>query len=170
MSAALLCAALASCQATPTRVPTTEGPASSAAANKQTLEDSAKDVYRRYLLAVQQISEDGNTGFASLRPLLTGKAYKNEVAAFEDLKTRGLRTQGAARLIKFQTQTASSELKRVVAYACVDLSRVRVRSQAGKDVTPSSRPNRQTSLATFVTVNGSMRLDENGTWSGESIC
>jgi hypothetical protein len=137
---------------------------------KQALLSSARRIYSRYLDAVAQVSGSGGEDVTILRPLLTDDALKDEVASFADLRARGIHTEGEVRLVEFQPQKVSAASGRVVAYACVDLAEVRVRDESGKDVTPRSRPNRQTSLATFVTSGGVLRLDENGSWSGESIC
>jgi hypothetical protein len=101
---------------------------------------------------------------------LTPAAYRAEVASFKTLQARGVQTAGASKIIKFEAQRMDLTSGHIIAYACVDLTDVKVINRAGKDVTPKGRSNRQTSLPAFGMHGGTLKLEVNGTWSGDSIC
>ena len=130
----------------------------------------ARKLYVEYLLATQTIAEKGAGNFGRLRPLLSSKAYKAEIDAFQSQKDRGIRTTGPSQLLRFQAQRVEARNGKLVAYACIDVSKVRVVNKSGKDITPASRPDKQTLLPSFETEGGRLVLRENGTWSGASIC
>ncbi|RIX28764.1 hypothetical protein D1781_15350 [Amnibacterium setariae] len=138
--------------------------------NEQGLVRSAEATYRRYLNDLEVVSEAGNEGYSRLRSYLSTAAYEEESKSFEQLSARGLHTTGATKLIKFQQQSANLRDGKLTAYACIDLSDVRLVNEAGKDVTPKSRPGRQTFLPSFAVRNRRVILMENGTWAGDSIC
>jgi hypothetical protein len=124
----------------------------------------------RYLADLQTISEEGNKGYERLRPYLSAAAYSTEARSFDELRSLGLHTVGKTRLVKFTPQHVDLRGGTLTAYACVDLSGVRLLSGEGKDVTPRTRPDRQTFLPSFANHGEGLVLEENGTWSGESIC
>jgi hypothetical protein len=138
--------------------------------SKTELLERAQQVYSAYLREVQSVSEKRNRGVTALRPLLSPDAYDAEVASFETLDARGIHTVGETELVAFKAQSVDVERQRVSAYACVDLSEVHVLNESGRDVTPGARPDRQTSLPSFAMHEGRMVIEENGTWSGASIC
>lgn len=131
---------------------------------------AARKTYQSYLAASQQVAEDGGSGIERIAPYVSRSEYAAEVASAQYLKKHGLRSIGATKLIKFSLQTANQSAGTVHAYACVDLKDVRVLTRAGKDVTPSNRPARQTSVPEFRYENGRFVLAKDESWSGRSIC
>jgi hypothetical protein len=93
-----------------------------------------------------------------------------EQESAEALRTRSLRTVGPTRLKKFVLREVDLRTGGVTAYACVDLSKVKVLNAKGKDVTPAERANRQTSVPVFEWRDGRLLLAKDESWSGESIC
>jgi hypothetical protein len=175
MSACLalgLAAGLTGCSADPSKTLKSVQPSAVNAPSEQAdqLVQRARKLYVDYLLATQTVAEKGAVTFDRLKPLLSSAAYKAEIDAFKSQENRGIRTAGPSRLMRFRAQRVDARLGEVVAYACVDVSKVRVVNKAGKDVTPTSRPDRQTLLPSFRTERGRLVLEENGTWSGDSIC
>jgi hypothetical protein len=167
-----LFAALAGCSADSPKDLGTIEPTSASVGPEQSEQfvQRARKLYSDYLAVTQQIAEKGSKDFRRLRPLLSSKAYETEVNAFKSQEARGLRTTGPSELIRFRAQNVEERAGVIVAYACIDVSKVRVVDKSGKDVTPASRPDRQTFLPSFVTEDGRLVLGENGTWSGASIC
>lgn len=133
-------------------------------------ESRAKMLYLKYLEIGDEITSDGGSGVDQLAPLLTQRALSAEREAATYYISNSLHTRGEARLVAFRLQQVDSKTGNSSAYACVDLSSVRLLNAKGKDVTPNSRPDRQTSLVRFVENSGRLKLQENGTWSGQSIC
>jgi hypothetical protein len=131
---------------------------------------SAKSTYETYLTASQHVSEAGGTGVQMLRPLVSDGEYSTEVAGAKALESKGLKTKGATRLLKFELQSADLRTGSLRAYACVDLSAVHVFDADGTEVTPASRPRRQTSVVGFEWSRDHLVVSKNGTWSGPSIC
>jgi len=130
----------------------------------------AEGVYKRYLADLRKVSEDRNKGYERMRAYLSPAAFSAEAQSFDALSKKGLHTVGPSELSKFTPQTVDVQRGTVTAYACVDLTAVRLIDRAGKDITPLSRPNQQTFLPSFVLSGGKMLLEENGTWSGDSVC
>jgi hypothetical protein len=130
----------------------------------------AEGVYQRYLADLRKVSEDRNKGYERMRTYLSPSAFSAEAQSFDALSDKGLHTVGPSKLSKFKAQSVDVERGTVTAYACVDLTAVRLIDKSGKDITPSSRPNRQTFLPSFVLSGEKVLLKENGTWSGASVC
>lgn len=131
---------------------------------------AAKSVYLQYLAVSDQISEDGGRGVEKLAPYVSATDLVREKQSALYLQAHGLKIVGASRLLKFEAQSLRTASGRVTAYACVDFSQTKVLNRVGKDVTPPSRADRQTSVAEFVRVGSRLVLNENKPWSGESIC
>ncbi|WP_133767491.1 hypothetical protein [Amnibacterium kyonggiense] len=131
---------------------------------------AAKAVYEKYLRIGEVVSESGGNDVDRFAPFLTKSALDAERKGAEELRRSKVRTFGMTELRKFQLQRADLKSGRVEAYACIDLSDVKVEDEDGKDVTPASRPSLQTLKPTFVWSGGHLLLEENGTWSGSSIC
>jgi hypothetical protein len=170
ISAVALTLALSACQGGPPAPSRPSAPSQPTATSKSDLPIRAERVYKRYLLDLQKVSEDRNHGYERLKPYLSPEAYTEEARSFQALSKRGVHTVGTSKVRKFVTQRVNVELGTISAYACVDLSGVRLVDKAGRDITPSSRPDRQTFLPSFALSNETLRLEENGTWSGDSIC
>ncbi len=162
--------AVSACQSSAPSPTRSAHPVPASITSKAALTLQARTVYERYLHAVEKVSEKGMTRYDLLQPLATPKAYAAEVKSFNTQRAKGIHTTGPSNLVRFQAQSVDVVSGHVVAYACVDLSEVKVLDTSGADVTPASRPTRQTSLPSFETSDGVLKLDVNGSWYGESIC
>jgi hypothetical protein len=131
---------------------------------------AARKLYEEYLAASRRVSEQGGRGVSQLKPLVTPGDYSDELAGAKALATRHVVAKGPTKLIRFRLQRADLESGALTAYACVDLSKVRVLDARGTDVTPPGRPDRQTSLVKFDWFESHLAIARNGTWSGQSIC
>ncbi|GAA4752819.1 hypothetical protein GCM10025783_27110 [Amnibacterium soli] len=131
---------------------------------------AARKVYVSYIHVSSKISQDSGRGVERLKPYLTADAFQRQRASVDSVAKRNIRTVGDPELIAFEAQSREASSGGLSAYACVDFSRVRVKTSSGKDVTPVSRPDRQTSVPIFVLENGRLVLSKDGVWSGESIC
>lgn len=107
---------------------------------------------------------------SKLEEILTADVLAEEAEGAQYLRDRHLEVSGATKLLKFEVQKADLRSGAVSAYVCLDFSQNRVLNQAGDDLTPSSRKDKQTSFVRFVWSNNVMKIRENGAWPGESIC
>lgn len=130
----------------------------------------ARATYAEYLRVGQAVSEDGGRDVDRFTSVLTPTALAEEEKGAELLRDRKLTTVGPSKLVAFKLERADLVDGSVRAYACVDLSKVRVITAGGRDVTPASRPNLQTSRPSFVWQAGALKLKADETWSGSSIC
>lgn len=131
---------------------------------------AARRTYQAYLGASQQVSEKGGIGIEQLAPYVSRAEYTAEVASAQYLRENHLRAIGATKLLRFSLQSVDRRLGIVHAYACVDLTDVHVLTELGKDVTPTKRPTRQTSVPEFRFENGRFVLFKDESWSGQSLC
>lgn len=139
-------------------------------ATKSEALSAARDAYEKYLRVTQQVSEDGGAGVQRLDRIVTPAELQAEVETAAYLKQHALRSVGPTVLVKFKLQEADLATGEVKAYACTDLSAVRVIDKAGADVTPKNRPDRQTSVPNFSWHIDRLLLAGDESWSGESIC
>lgn len=130
----------------------------------------ARLAYEGYLSTAAAVAADKGKNPDRLRVYLTARAVESELDGLKEIAGHGWTVKGESRLRGFKIQSFDSRTGVLTAYACVDLTRARIVDSAAKDVTPAGRANLQTSLPRFVRVGSSMKLDENGTWSGKSIC
>ncbi|MCK6080480.1 hypothetical protein KZX37_13495 [Microbacterium sp. EYE_5] len=132
LTALTLTAALASCapSATPTPTPSETGFASEAEAFA-----AAEETYRAYVDAYNGwiTDERGQDPLA----LLAGQALVDETKNREELEEAGLHIRGSFQVSDFAGQSWTSD--QVQALVCLDLSGVRVETDAGEDTTPKDR-------------------------------
>jgi hypothetical protein len=169
----LLVLALTACsEPTPnaTALAPTSAPTAQVFKSKAKALEAAKAVYERYLSIGQAVSESGGRGADRFHEVLAGEAFAEERRGVEVLRARNLVTTGATRLTAFKLQSADLRSGSVAAYACIDLEKVRVRTAAGRDVTPAKRVNKQIVRPLFVWDSGRLLLKENGSWVGEPVC
>jgi hypothetical protein len=166
------CASFCGCATGPDVVSSNSpGPSRSEAnTDRATLLVEARKIYKSYVHVSSEVSRDRGRDVARLRPYLTSDAFSRQQESVASIAKRGLRTTGEPRLVAFEVQTVDRSAGSISAYACVDFSRVRVKDRSGKDVTPASRPSRQTSVPTFIREDGRLVLSKDGSWSGKSIC
>ena len=166
---------LAGCQGaelppvSPTPV-TTQSTATTRFSSKTEALTEAKRVYERYLVISDEISSDGGEGADRVAPYVTPEEFKQEQRGISYLKDKRVRVVGTTELMKFELESVNLRSGEINAYACVDISHARVRSSTGKDITPKSRQDRQTTVTRFVWQDDRLLLNENGVWSGDSIC
>lgn len=131
---------------------------------------AATKTYQRYISLDDQILREKGKGAMRLRPFLSKSEYNDELATLHEAAARGLHVKGASQLIKLAPQRVDLTAKVLTAYVCVDLAKLRVLNERNEDVTPKSRPDRQTTVASFEWRTGRMVLTEENSWSGDSIC
>lgn len=138
----------------------------------QSKNDAAKhteSLYRTFLSRTDQLAEATHPNFLRLREVASERLVANEVEGAHQVKNAGLVTRGATKLLTFQIQRTDLASGRTTAYACVDLSDVKIYKD-GESIDSSSRPDRQTTLVTFVSVSGRLIVDKDDAWSGDSTC
>jgi hypothetical protein len=102
--------------------------------------------------------------------VVTKTELKQEELSLAALKQRRLRIVGSAKLIRFELQSVELGSGDIRAYACIDVAKSRVINEAGEDVTPKSRQDRQTSIADFVSRGDKVLLEKTSPWSGDPLC
>jgi hypothetical protein len=131
---------------------------------------AARNTYNAYLAAFAVVAESPSKGVDELSPYVTDAEIKRDRVSVESLAERRLRVVGHSELVKVRLQSARLDSGDVTAYVCVDVSGSRVINHAGKNVTPSTRHDRQTSIARFVWQGSKLLIDGTSPWSGEPIC
>lgn len=103
---------------------------------------AATDVYQQYLAVSDQVSADGGNDPERLKPFVTDAYWPSEMASVEQLRDSGFRTDGNSTFDSEEIVALSEETSQVTIRLCADVSNVRILDSAGKDVTPTDRPNR----------------------------
>ena len=119
---------------------------------------AAEEVYREYLAVV-----DSGVDLEAIRDLATSDTVEREGATRDELKALGRHLEGTTVLRSMALQRFDGN--DLTAYACLDLSGVRVRDELGTDVTPTTRPDLLTLEVTFVPQNGRFVIAESTLWS-----
>ncbi len=131
---------------------------------------ATRAVYVRYAAASDAILQAGGSDASSIRPYVTPAEYSREVAGFKALAKQEWRLTGHTTVGPVRIRSADLNTGLVTAYVCVDNSHSKIIDSDGRDVTPKDRPASQTTLARLVWRSGDLLIDENGPWSGQSIC
>lgn len=103
---------------------------------------AATDAYQQYLAVSDQVSADGGIDSERLKPFLTNSYWPTEKASIEQLRTRGLHTDGNSTFDGAHLIEINDEIGTLTVRLCADVSRVRIVDSAGTDVTPVDRTNR----------------------------
>lgn len=156
LTAALLSACLPVTDGRPTPTPT---PTRTAlyASDEEALA-AAEKVYREYLDATSS-GPDLNR----LADVTTPEWFAYEKESAERRAADGLRAEGSSALVSFSLQMRSET--EMVAYACIDVSQVRIVNSSGADVTPAERPDRGTLEVLFALTNAGPKVNGSDLWS-----
>lgn len=119
---------------------------------------AAEAVYREYLRII-----DEDVDLVLLNEVATEEVVRSELANRQRLADDGLHTQGDTALERFTLQSFGGDT--LTAYACVDISQVRVLTAAGSDATPIDRPDEGILEVGFLLVDGAFRVNESSLWS-----
>ena len=166
-------ATLSGCASAPPRPTPTAVPSATTkpvfASNAEALA-AAKQSYSSYLEVSDAISADGGVRVERLRSLVTPDDYLIEERGAAGLRKRNLHTSGGSKVVAIKLQDVNPSSGTVSAYLCVDYSAVRLLNSTNKDVTPKSRPDRQTWLVPFKSRASGLVVGGNEQWSGSSVC
>lgn len=119
---------------------------------------AAEEVYREYLAAT-----DGSPDLDRLAAIATADWLDYERESVDLANEKGLHSVGNTELVSLSIRQRDSD--RFEAYACVDVSAVRVLDSSGADVTPASRPQQPQLLVSFVTRDNGLLIDGSQLWS-----
>lgn len=133
-------------------------------------ESAARAVYESYLKASDKVGESGGTDIQLLAPYVTSAELQEEQQGVMALQKKKLHITGSSQVRAFKLQNVDLTSGALSAYVCVDVSKSRVRDSSRKDVTPTSRDDRQTSVAKFIWQGSGLRLNGTSPWFGESLC
>lgn len=160
---------LTACAATP-ETPISRPVRTVSASPSATLSLSAAlSAYRNYAAVGDVIAQDGGRGVERLQNLVTTQQFNREKKSFAAIRSSGNHQSGPIAITKFQLQEQRSE-RVLTAYVCINLSRARVVTREGKDVTPASRKDLQTLVVTLDASTGVPLVSGSSAWSGDSVC
>ena len=135
---------------------------------------AAEEAYAAYLKVSDQITSRGAATPDSIEPYVTKAQLAKEIQGFQTVSSRKLHTSGMTRFDNSQLkQYSSSPTTRVSLYLCSDATDVRLMDEAGFDVTPDSRIDRQAFEVDFISASmtkSTLVLSRSEPWSGTDIC
>jgi hypothetical protein len=135
---------------------------------------AAEAAYREYLAVSDAIAQDGGANPERLAGLVTEEFFAKQLETITGLQSDSLHTTGATTFDSFSAQQyvddyAGTAL--LTAYACIDVSGVRVLNEVGADVTPAGRQDRLPLLLDFEASDPmEVRVSASDTWDGDDFC
>ena len=172
-----LALALAGCVGAPapTPTPTSAGTPEPIFASDEEALAAATEAYASYLRLLDEAAASGSEDLASLNEVHRVKNATKLAASLESIRERSLTPVGSTKFDN--TSVVSSAVQDgqaiVDAYACLDVSGVRIHDAAGTDVTPPSRDERSPMQLQFVSGPGDPRqlvLNAEEPWPGDDFC
>lgn len=129
---------------------------------------AAEEVYRAYNDALNA-RRDGDPN-SDAREYLTGLALEGDADTSGYLKQNGLTLVGHGVVVEFEGESAtpSTEMIKIFARVCLDVSVTRLLDQGGNDVTPDDRPPRVPLRVAFIRPDERLLISESSLIEGES--
>lgn len=148
--------ATAGCSTNSVRPPSAP-PSSSAESSDAAVLAAVLDVYTRYSAALDAVLARGDGDYSQLEPLTTPEFLESFTAADDEFArgewvTTGSTSFDSEELVAITSSTVSVQL-------CRDVSRVRILTADGMDVTPGDRPERFPVSVTFAATDGAYVVD-----------
>ena len=135
---------------------------------------AAEEAYAAYLAVSDQILAEGGASPERAYEFMTESMQVDGVAGIKLFVDSGWHTQGSTTfdsLVLQQFTAEGSSSANLIAYACLDVSNIRIIDAAGADVTPAERQNRLPLELEFVAESSSIMLVERSDlWSGDDFC
>jgi hypothetical protein len=137
---------------------------------------AAEKAYAAYLVVSDEIGARGGSELSQLGTVASVGFTDELEAEFKDFATTKLHTKGET---KFDTSSLQQYLDDesgyavVVFYTCLDVTGVQVLNSENRDVTPSTRLNRQPLEIEVTSKNQGAQellLNRSEAWSGKSFC
>ncbi|WP_394275592.1 hypothetical protein [Luteococcus sp.] len=115
----------------------------------------------RYWQEYEALHADPKRSAEAITSLTTGAARTQTLAEVQETRKAKLRTAGSSSTVSQSVMkaTRSQGLDAVRVRTCVDVSKVRVLDEKGKDVTSKSRPTRSLAIYTLS------KPTDGGTWA-----
>jgi len=133
---------------------------------------AAEEAYAAYAAASAAIGSDGGAGVERLRDLVDSDLYEQSVNEFRQFEELGLRSEGASVVSNAMVADHHTQGDGVVisVYLCRDVSAVRILDQAGYDVTPSGRQDRQSLLVSLQGNREQLVISQILPWKDRALC
>ena len=138
---------------------------------------AAEVAYGEYLKVSNEITADGGEGAERIEPFVSNVYFESAAAGFGTYQTDGLRTEGTTSLESAKLQQREDQgtgPARIVVYACVDISKIRVLNSLNKDVSPANKQVPVPFELDFEAIKTEnqidMRLNGSELWSGANFC
>ncbi|HEU5222461.1 MAG TPA: hypothetical protein VFU07_02115 [Candidatus Lumbricidophila sp.] len=134
---------------------------------------AATEVYRKLITTEFGMYPSGALDRAKIEPFATDAYLAESASRFKAFVDRGVHATGGVKVTKSSIQSLrqSAGSTEVVIYACIDASAFRVIDAAGADITPGTRADLLSNVATLRGVGGaSLKVEKSELWSGQSVC
>lgn len=138
---------------------------------------AAVETYEGFLAQSDQILAEGGAGAERIDRFLMGEVEASERAGYAEMVGLGLRTEGSTKVTNAELQSFepnAAEGKGIVrAYACVDVSGLRVFDRTGALVDVSHRPNDTPFELAFdldTAADPPLVVSEKSVWLGHGVC
>lgn len=126
---------------------------------------AAEEAYAAYLAMASIISADGGRNPERIEPFVTEDYLAEELDSAARLQSSGLHIVGVPVVERFTLQFLS--YPDLAAYACQEISEVRVVNRNGVDVTPPDRARKGLFEVRFEFSETSPRVSSSDLWSNE---
>jgi hypothetical protein len=137
---------------------------------------AARETYNNYLKVSDAVGNDGGTDSARLLSVVTQSWYPTEAKDYKALLATGNRYSGSSSFSDFKMQDRDEDARGNVSvgvYACLDISKSKTFTSAGKDVTPKGRIELLPLELSFVSNHphsSALLLDRSEPWNGPNFC
>ncbi|PSL38589.1 hypothetical protein CLV49_2214 [Labedella gwakjiensis] len=126
------------------------------------------DVYTRYSAALDAILARGDGDYSQLEPLTTPEFFDSFTSADDEFSRGEWKTTGSTSFDSEELVSSSSSSVAVV--LCRDVSRVRVVTVDGVDVTPADRSERFAVKVTFTSDDSGYLVDSSERTAEDALC
>jgi hypothetical protein len=136
---------------------------------------AATDAYAAYLKMSDTIAHDGGANPERIKPYVTGDEYKRQKKDLDALLETKRHAVGNTTFDTTKLWKSDGEVGGIVSvglYLCIDVSRVRLVDESGRDVTPTNRASRlplQIDLE-MDRDETSLRVNGSDVWAGSNFC
>jgi hypothetical protein len=134
---------------------------------------AAEDAYAAYSEVADAVANSGGSEPERLAPFVTEEQLQNELESAAFYQENEIHSVGSPTVISFELQQyfEAADGAEVVAYVCLDVSRVSVLDADGHDVTPLDRHAVVPLEVAFVADRTDrVLISSSELWSGDSFC
>ena len=137
---------------------------------------AATEAYAAYDAITVTIGATGGMQPERIEPFVTDEYYPSLIKGFQKFQESGYLSEGISRfdtVSLIDRSEIESDFARVEVYLCSDVTEIRLRNEAGQDVTPENRPNRVPLQVVLVSSGADpsiLLISEESVWPGQDFC